>query len=90
MGGVGRSLTWDQGFTGREAEIEVFYLPGDSLELNPNEGLNGDRKQAVTRKEPARSEAQLKRALIGHMRKLSKLPDRIRSFFGHKTFRYAA
>jgi len=24
------------------------------------------------------------------MRKLSKLPDRVRSFFGHRTFRYAA
>jgi len=24
------------------------------------------------------------------MRRLSKLPDRVRSFFGHKTFRYAA
>ena len=52
--------------------------------------VNGDLKQAVTRKEPARSKAQLKRAAIGHMRKLSKLPDRVRSFFGHKTFRYAA
>ena len=75
---------------GREAEIEVFYLPGYSPELNPDEGINGDLKQAVTRKEPARSKAQLKRAVVGHMRKLSKLPDQVRSFFGHKTFRYAA
>jgi hypothetical protein len=42
------------------------------------------------RKELARSKAQLKRAVVGHMRRLSKLPDRVRSFFGHKTFRYAA
>ena len=41
-------------------------------------------------KAPARSKAQLKRAAISHMRRLSKLPDRVRSFFGHKTFRYAA
>ena len=74
----------------REAEIEVFYLPGYSPELNPDEGINGDLKQAVTRKEPARSKAQLKRAVVGHMRKLSKLPHRVRGFFGHKTFRYAA
>jgi len=73
-----------------EAEIEVFYLPGYSPELNPDEGVNGDLKQAVTRKEPARSKAQLKRAVVGHMRKLSKLPHRMRSLFGHKTFRYAA
>ena len=68
----------------REAEIEVFYLPGYSPELNPDEAVNGDLKQAVTGKAPARSKAQLKRAAIGHMRKLSKRPDRVRSFFGHR------
>ncbi len=65
-------------------------LPGYSPELNPDEGVNGDLKQAVTSKEPARGKAQLKRAVVGHMRRLSKLPDRVRSFFGHRTFRYAA
>lgn len=74
----------------RGTEIEVFYLPPYSPELNPDEGLNADLKQAVTRKAPARTKAQLKRAVIGHMRKLSKSPRRVRSFFGHKTFRYAA
>src|SRR5829696_2695814 len=87
---VHRSAKVRDWLTGREAEIEVFHLPGYSPELNPDEGLNGDLKQAVTRKEPARSKAQLKRAVVGHMRRLSKLPDRVRSFFGHKTFRYAA
>jgi hypothetical protein len=44
----------------------------------------------VTRKAPTRSKQQLKRAVIGHMRTLSKLPHRVRSLFGHATFRYAA
>src|SRR5919199_397628 len=74
----------------REAEIEVFYLPGYSPELNPDEGINGDLKQAVTRNEPARSKMQLKGTVVGHMRSLSRSPDRVRSFFGHTTFRYAA
>jgi transposase len=74
----------------RVTEIEVFYVPPYSPELNPDEGLNADLKQAVTRKAPARSKAQIKRAVIGHMRKLSKSPRRVCSFFGHKTFRYAA
>jgi transposase len=87
---VHRSAKVRDWLAGREAAIEVFYLPGYSPELNPDEGLNSDLKQAVTRKEPARSKAQLKRAAISHMRRLSKLPDRVRSFFGHKTFRYAA
>jgi hypothetical protein len=44
----------------------------------------------VTRKAPARGKQQLKRALIGHIRKLSKSPARVRSYFQHPTFRYAA
>ena len=75
---------------GREAEIEVFHLPPYSPELTPDEGVNADLKQAVTRKAPARSKHQLKHTLIGHMRGLSESPHRVRSFFGHKTFRYAA
>ena len=87
---VHRSAKLRAWLAGRDAEIEVFYLPGYSPELNPDEGGNSDLKRAVTRKEPARSKAQLKRAVIGHMRKLSKSPHRVRSFFGHRTFRYAA
>jgi transposase len=87
---VHRSAKLRAWLAGREAETEVFYLPGYSPELNPDEGVNGDPKQAVTRKAPARSKDQLKRAVIGHMRRLSQLPDRVRSFFGHRTFRYAA
>jgi transposase len=87
---VHRSAKLRAWLVGREAAIEVFYLPGYSPELNPDEGVNGDLKQAVTSREPARSKAQLKRAAIGHMRRPSKRPDRVRSFFGHKTFRYAA
>ena len=87
---VHRSAKVRAWLAGREAEIEVFHLPPYSPDLNPDEGINGDLKQAVTRKEPARSKQQLMRAVIGHMRKLSKLPDRVRSFFGHRTFRYAA
>jgi transposase len=74
----------------RRAEIEVFNLPPYSPDLNPDEGLNADLKQAVTRKAPARGKPQLKRAVVGHMRKLSKSPARIMSFFRHHTFRYAA
>ncbi len=72
------------------AEIEVVYLPSYSPELNPDEGVNADLKQAVPRKAPARSKQQLRRAAISHMRSLSKRPKRIRSIFQHQQFRYAA
>src|SRR5919202_485920 len=87
---VHRSAKVRDWLVGREAEIEVFFLPGYSPELNPDEGVNGDLKQAVTGQEPARGEAQLKRAVVGHMRRLSKPPGRVRGLFGHRTFRYAA
>jgi len=72
------------------AKIEVFYLPAYSPELNPEEGLNADLKQVVTRQAPARSKQQLKRATVRHMRRLSKSPARVRSYFSHKSVRYAA
>ena len=74
----------------RTEQIEVYHLPSYSPELNPDEGLNADLKHAVTRKPPARSKPDLKRAVISHMRRLTKLPERIRSYFGHPSFRYAA
>jgi len=72
------------------SEIEVFRLPAYSPELNPDEGVNADLKQAVPRRAPARSQQQLKRAAISHMRSLSKRPKRIRAIFRHQQFRYAA
>ncbi len=70
--------------------IEVFYLPSYSPDLNPDEGVNADLKQAVPRKAPARSKPQLKPAAISHMLSLARRPQRIRSIFRHPQFRYAA
>src|SRR6185295_7005908 len=49
-------------------QIEVFYLPSYSPELNPDEGLNADLKQNVLRKAPMRSKQALKQATISPMR----------------------
>ena len=72
------------------SEIEVHHRPPHSPELNPDEGVNADLKQAVPRKAPARSRPQLRRATISHMRSLAKQPQRIRAIFQHPQFRYAA
>jgi transposase len=72
------------------AEIEVHYLPSYSPDLNPDEGVNADLKQALPRQEPARSKEQLKRAAVSHMRSLSRRPQRIHAIFRHPQFRYAA
>jgi transposase len=72
------------------AQIEVFYLPSYSPELNPDEGLNADLKQHVTRKAPLRSKQALKQTAISHMRRLAKSPARVRSFFRQNSMLYAA
>ena len=80
-------MTW---LAAHRAEIGAFRLPSYSPELNPDEGLNADLKQAATRKPPAHSKDDLRRTMVSHMRSLSKRPDRVQSFFGHRTFGYAA
>jgi transposase len=70
--------------------IEVFYLPSYSPELNPDECLNADLKNGVTRRAPAGNKTQLKKAAISHLRKLQKSPQRVRKYFEHKPVHYAA
>ena len=44
-----------------QRDIEVFYLPSYSPELNPDEMANADIKQAVTTLAPARADSQVLR-----------------------------
>ena len=71
-------------------EIEVFYLPSYSPELNPDEMANADLKQAVTKLAPARTKLQLVKATGRHLRSVQKQPERIRKYFDHEKLRYAA
>lgn len=73
-----------------EKEIEIFYLPSYSPELNPDELLNCDLKAGVHSRPPARSAEQLKHKILSHMRMLQKNPDRVRKYFEHKPVHYAA
>jgi len=87
---VHRSAVVREFLARHKAKIEVSYLPSYSPELNPDEGLNADLKQHVTRKAPLRNKPQLKQAAISHMRRLAKSPARVRSYFHQKPVRYAA
>lgn len=70
--------------------IEVFYLPSYSPELNPDEYLNCDLKYGVHSGLPARNDKELKRKMVSHMRKLQKMPGRVKKYFEHPRIRYAA
>jgi len=71
-------------------DIEVFYLPAYSPELNPDEYLNCDLKAGVHSGKPARDKTQLKKKVLSHMRMLQKKPARVARYFEHEKIRYAA
>ena len=74
----------------RPDKIELFYLPGYSPELNPEERLNADLKRAIGTKVPVRTKAKLKLAATEHMVKLEQSPERVKSFFQDPRVKYAA
>ena len=71
-------------------KIELFYLPSYSPELNPEERLNADLKQALYTKVPVRTKAKLKAAATEHMQTLEKSPERVKKFFQDARVKYAA
>lgn len=75
---------------GREQEIELFFLPSYSPEINPDEYLNCDLKTGVHAGVPARSKPDLKKKTISHLRMLQKRPQRVMKYFKHPKIRYAA
>lgn len=71
-------------------EIEVFYLPSYSPELNPDERLNADLKHAIGTKVPVRTKAKLRAAANEHMQFIAANRHRVRSYFQDPIVKYAA
>ena len=76
--------------TENKEKIAVFYLPSYSPELNPDEMLNADLKQRVTKAAPPRTKMALTRTAIGALRSIQKQPNRVGNYFGQKDVAYAA
>ena len=74
----------------RKDKIELFYLPSYSPELNPEERLNADLKQALYSKVPVRTKAKLKAATTEHMQVLENSPERVKKYFQDPRVKYAA
>jgi len=71
-------------------QIELFFLPSYSPELNPDEYLNGDLKQRIRSGLLARTEKELTRKTRSFMKMLQKRPHHVRSYFNHPKIAYAA
>ncbi len=65
----------------RQAQIELFYLPSYSSQLNPEERLNADLKQEMGRRVPVRTKAKLREAANEHMAMLDRTPERVIGYF---------
>jgi transposase len=71
-------------------QIELFYLPSYSPQLNPEERLNADLKQEMGKRVPVRTKAKLRQAANDHMMMLERTPERVMSYFQDRRVRYAA
>jgi len=71
-------------------QIEVFYLPSYSPELNPDEYLNGNLKNKVHSGSPIRNRKDIEKKTRSFMRTLIKRPAHVRSYFKHPKVAYAA
>ena len=74
----------------RKDQIELFYLPSYSPQLNPEERLNADLKQEMGKRVPVRSKAKLREATSAHMAMLEQNPERVIRYFQDHRVKYAA
>jgi hypothetical protein len=74
----------------RKDQIELFYLPSYSPQLNPEERLNADLKQEMGKRVPVRTKAKLREAATAHMTMLEQTPERVLGYFQDRRVRYAA
>ncbi len=74
----------------RKEQIEIFYLPAYSPELNPDEYLNGDLKRQLKSGKIAKNQDELEKQVRSTARKIQSKPARIQSYFRHQKIAYAA
>lgn len=72
------------------SQIEIFYLPAYSPEMNPVEYLNNDMKATVNEAGLPENRSVLKIRLEKFMNKLATVPSHVISYFLHPWAQYAA
>ncbi len=72
-----------------DGQVELFFLPPYSPELNPDELVWSHVKRQIGRAAVA-SKDDLKQRLVSALRSLQKMPVKIAAFFRHPECRYAA
>jgi transposase len=70
-------------------EIELFFLPAYSPELNPDEYVNHHVKEGVRSKPFPKNKVELQQHIRSHMRGLQWDKDKVSRFFNHEKVAYA-
>lgn len=73
-----------------EAETRLFYLPGYSPDLNPDEMVNQDVKTNAVGRKRARTREQLMGHVRRYLEKRRSTPDLVKRYFHEPSVRYAA
>lgn len=71
-------------------EIELFFLPPYSPELNPDELAWNVLKNGIVGKSTVKDRSELKSKVISGLRKIQKNPEKVKAFFQHPKTQYAA
>jgi transposase len=87
---VHRSKKVKAWFEKHEADIRLFYLPGYSPELNPDEYLNQDVKSNAVGRKRARAQQEMMDNVRSYLRSTQKQPQIVRNYFRHRSVQYAA
>jgi len=78
-------------WVGKHSEsIRLFFLPGYSPELNPDEYLNQDVKSNAVGRRRARNKQELVDNLRSYLKSTQKQPEIVKNYFKHKSVQYAA
>jgi transposase len=80
----------DQWVAEHQEQIELFYLPRYSPELNPDEYLNNDLKGGVNAAGLPGDQPGLRSRIQAFMHRLLHLPEHVRNYFQHPCVQYAA
>jgi transposase len=71
-------------------DIQVFFMPGYSPQMNPVELLNQDLKANALGTKRPQSLQELKRNVRSHLRRKQRRPSEARAYFDGASVRYAA
>jgi len=74
----------------RADQIELFYLPDYSPELNPDEYLNQDVKANAVGRRRATDQQDLVANIRGYLQSTQRQPEIVKNYFEHEKAQYAA